>query len=234
MRIYLDIETLPSLAPEARELVRASVRPPANYKKPETIEAWWREEGEAAVETAWRKCALDGATGELCAVGFAPDDGEPVSLVRGLEEPEAAFLRRALLAIDELCDTFAVIGPDGHNWRADPYFVCHNASFDLGFLLRRCWALSVRPKFKLPLPSAREGRDFGDTMILWAGHRGTISLDRLCHALGISSPKTDGIDGSQVLDLWLSGRHDRVAEYNAADVAAVRACWHRLNWEVQA
>lgn len=30
MRIYLDLETLPSLDPEARELARAGIKPPAN------------------------------------------------------------------------------------------------------------------------------------------------------------------------------------------------------------
>ena len=74
MRTFLDIETLPSLAPDARELARAGVKPPANYKKPETIAEWWKTEGETAAETVWRKGALDGAVGELCAVGFAADD----------------------------------------------------------------------------------------------------------------------------------------------------------------
>jgi hypothetical protein len=233
MRIYLDLETLPSLAPDARELARAGVKPPANYKKPETIEAWWRDEGEAAAETAYRKGALDGATGELCAVGFASDDIEPVSLVRLRHETEGDFLRRALAGINDLADTFATIGPDGHNWRADPFFICHNAPFDLGFLMRRCWANGIRPPFKLPAPTAREGKDYGDTMTLWAGHRNTIGLDRLCRALAIPSPKADGIDGGQILDLWLTEKIETIGRYNAADVAATRACWQRLNWETQ-
>ena len=63
MRIYLDIETLPSMAPGAIEQVRATVRPPATHKKPETIAAWWLSEGEAAVDRAWRAQALDPAAG---------------------------------------------------------------------------------------------------------------------------------------------------------------------------
>lgn len=234
MRIYLDIETLPSLAPEARELARAGVKPPANYKKPETIEAWWRDEGEAAAETAWRKGALDGAAGELCAVGFATDDTEPVSLVRGRHEPESDFLRRALAGIADLLDSYCTTGPDGTRWPVEPYFIAHNAPFDFGFLMRRCWALGIRPPFKLPAPSARDGKDYGDTMTLWAGHRNTIGLDRLCRALAIPSPKADGIDGGQILDLWLCEKTETIARYNCADVAAVRACWHRLNWETSA
>lgn len=233
MRIYLDLETLPSLAADARELARAGVRPPANYKKPETIEAWWRDEGEAAAEGAYRKGALDGATGELCAVGFASDDTEPVSLVRGRQESEGDFLRRALAAIAELLDTGCTIVGNGQRWPVEPYFICHNAPFDLGFLVRRCWVNGIRPPFDLPIPTAREGKTYGDTMTLWAGYRNTIGLDRLCRALGIPSPKADGIDGRQIFDLWLAEKAETIAGYNAADVAATRACWQRLNWESQ-
>lgn len=231
MRIYLDIETLPSLAPVARELARAGVKPPGNYKKAESIAEWWKTEGEAATEEAYRRQALDAAAGELCAIGYASDDTEPVSLVRGLQEPEPDFLRRALDAMGDLLDTGCTIGGDGHRWPVEPFFICHNAPFDLGFLMRRCWVHGIRPSFKLPTPSAREGKDFGDTMTLWAGYRGTIGLDRLCNALGIASPKADGIDGSQVFDLWQAGEHERIATYNTADIRAVRACWHRLQWE---
>ncbi len=39
------------------------------------------------------------------------------------------------------------------------------------------------------------------------------------------------MDGSQVFDAWLAGELDRIAKYNAADVIATRAIWHRLQWE---
>lgn len=234
MRIYLDIETLPSMAADARELARAGVKPPGNYKKAESIAEWWKTEGEAATEEAYRRQALDAAAGELCAVGFAPDDGEPVSLVRGLQEPEADFLRRALTEIRALADADSVTGGDGTPWPVQEFFICHNAPFDLGFLLRRCWVHGVKPPVRLPLPSARPGRDYGCTMETWAGSRGTIGLDRLCRALGVPSPKADGMDGSQVFNLWQAGEHDHIATYNAADVRAVRSCWHRLQWEAEA
>ncbi len=231
MRIYIDIETLPNLAPEARELARQGVKPPGTLKKSESIEAWWRDEGPAAIEEAYRKQALDGAAGELCALGFASDDSEPVSLVRRLHEPERDFIRRALDGLLELLETATITAPDGRAFPDEPYFIAHNAPFDLGFIWRRCIVHGIRPPFPFPKPSARDGKDYGDTMTLWAGYRNTISLNRLCRALGIASPKDGGIDGSQVFDLWQAGEHEALARYNAADVAAVRACWWRLNWE---
>ncbi len=231
MNIYLDVETLPSLSPDAREQSRQGVKPPGTYKKPESIAAWWETEGEAAIEEAYRKQALDAASGELCAVGFASDDSEPASLVRGLDEFEPAFILRALDAIKDVMDAETRTGPDGHPWPDEPFFIAHNAPFDLGFLLRRCWVHGIRPPFRIPGPSARDGKDYGDTMTLWAGYRGTIGLDRLCRALGIPSPKGSGMDGSQVFDRWQAGEHGTIARYNSGDVEAVRACWWRLTWQ---
>lgn len=234
MKIYLDVETLPSLSPAARDLARESVKPPGTLKKPESIAAWWETEAPAAIDEAHRKQALDAASGELCAVGFASDEVDPVSLVRGLDESERDFIARALDGIQGLLDAATVTAPNGHEWPAEPYFIAHNAPFDLGFLMRRCWVNAIRPPFKLPQPSAREGKDYGDTMTAWAGYRGTISLDRLCRALGVPSPKAGGTDGSQVFELWQTGKHEELARYNAADVLATRRCWWRLNWEVAA
>lgn len=231
MRIYLDIETLPSLAADARELASQGVKPPGTYKKPESIAQWWEAEGQAAIEDAYRRQALDAASGELCAVGFASDDSEPVSLVRASNESEGHFLRYALAEIQRLLDTATRTGPDGTTWPDEPYFVAHNATFDLGFLWRRCVVHGIRPDFPFPRPSAREGKDYGCTMIAWAGYKNTIGLDRLCRALGVHSPKADGMDGGQVFDHWRAGNHEAIRTYNAADVVAVRECWHRLNFE---
>lgn len=228
--VFVDIETLPSLSPGARDLVRKNVKPPATHKKPETIAKWWEEDGPQAIEDAYRKQSFDGAEGELCAVGFASDSTEPVSLVRSLDEPERDFLIRALAGIGQLIDTGSAIGADGRNWPVEPYFIAHNAPFDLGFMMRRCWVHGINPPFKFPRPSAREGKDYGDTMTLWAGYRGTISLDKLCRALGVQSPKDGGMDGSKVFDLWQAGDHEALAKYNRDDISALRLAWYRLNF----
>lgn len=234
MRIYIDVETIPSQIMGAREAARAGVKPPANYKKPETIAAWWAEEGEAAVERAYRAQALDASQGELVAISWATDDAEPQTSIRGPGEDERLVLVRFCAGIQTLVEDAAVPGPDGQSiWQPDPYFIGHHiGGFDLPFIWRRSIILGIRPPWKLPTPAAREGKDYGDTMRLWAGHRDTISLDRLCQALGIPSPKADGMDGGAVFDAWLAGDLDRIAEYNRGDVAAVRQVWQRLNWEV--
>jgi hypothetical protein len=232
MNIFIDIETLPSLKPGAREIAAAEVSPPGNISKAETIATWWETKGEAAKQEAWRKQALDAATGELCAVGFADNDSEPVSLVRALDEPEDEFIWRALAAIDLLIQSHYMTAPDGSLYGDAPHFIGHNVMFDLGFLLRRCWVHGLKPAFPIPRPNAREGKDYGCTMAMWSGPRGNmISLDKLCTALGVKSPKAEGVSGSQVYDLWAAGDHDKLARYNAGDVAAAREVYFRLNFQ---
>ncbi len=109
-----------------------------------------------------------------------------------------------------------------------PYFIAHNAAFDLGFLWRRCIVLGLRPPFPLPGPNARAGKDYGCTMQAWAGYRERVSLQALCRALSLPDPKAEGT-GAQAWQWWKAGDVERVATYCAGDVRAVRDIWHRVS-----
>lgn len=234
MRIYLDLETVPSQAPDARELVKASIKPPATHKKPETIAAWWEHDAPAAIEEGYRKQALDAASGEIVSIAWCSDDCPTASVaIRSKADDERVVLAQFFGQLQKHITDNAIRGLDGRElWEDAPFFVAHNAQFDLGFLWRRSIILGIRPPFTIPSPTAKPG-SYGDTMAAWAGNRGTISLDKLCKALNVPTPKGD-MDGGQVFDAWLAGELDRIAKYNAADVVATRAIWHRLQWETSA
>lgn len=229
MRIYLDIETIPSQHPEARERARASVKPPGNLKKPESIAAWWESEGEQAIEDAYRKQALDATEGEIVSLAYAIDRHPPAVRVRPHGQSEADYLR-------EVLDTLRMAHDAHQGQHQDPrypdpaYIIGHNVEFDLGFIRRRAWVHGLFPPSFLPSHFARSGRDYGDTMTMWAGYGGRISLDRLCTTLGIPSPK-QGMDGADVFALWQAQAYDVIAQYNLADVNATRAAWLRMNYE---
>jgi len=104
--LFLDVETLPGMTDAARDKARCDTHPPASMKRPETIEAWWRDEGDAAVDAKWRAQALDPASGELAAIGWAIDDADPECLVRGLSGD-----RGRLSAPRARCDRAAPAGP---------------------------------------------------------------------------------------------------------------------------
>lgn len=230
MRLYFDIETIPSQHPEAMERARAAIKPPGNMKKAETIAAWWNEEGERAILDAYQKQALDAAEGEVAALAYALDHHPPKAWVREKGEDEAGFLQKALQGIAAAVDEHLNQYGDAR-FPESPYLVAHNAMFDIGFIRRRCMVHGIRPPTWFPSMFARDGRDYGDTMTLWAGPRERISLDRLCRALGIESPKSAGVDGAGVFGLWQAGRYEEIARYNTGDVIAVRTAWLRMNFE---
>ena len=58
--LYLDIETIPDQTPGALEAIRASIEPPGNISKPETIAKWMEENAVAKSEEAWRKTGARG------------------------------------------------------------------------------------------------------------------------------------------------------------------------------
>lgn len=236
MLLTIDIETIPSQQPEARDLVRQSIKPPATLKKAESIAAWWDNEAEAAITEAWRKQSLDGGTfGEIISIACINDNGQEWVQCRpmggGAEATEAALLAAFIAQVDTwTAEEAARVVPNHPDaWPVDAHhLVAHNASFDVPYLWRRCIVNRVPVPRWLPGPSARAGKDYGCTMQAWAGWGNRVSLDTLCKALGVNSPKTGDLDGSKVFDAWVAGRHAEIATYNLSDALATHECWHIL------
>lgn len=229
MQIFLDIETTPTRDPDVLADIRANIRPPASYKKPESIAAWYESEGEAAAEEAIARTALDAATGEIIAIGLARDDDQLATVLhRPKDGSEADLLREFFALVQEWTAAEQVQDAAGLPvWSSPPWFVAHNAAFDLGFIWRRCVVLGLRPPFALPGPNARAGKDYGCTMQAWAGYRDRISLQALCRALALPDPKAKG-GGAMAWRWWEAGEYLRLTHYCACDTESVRDIWHHL------
>lgn len=227
---FVDVETVPSQHPEALAAVRASLKPPGTLKKPESIAAWWATEADSAATEAWRKQALDATHGELVSIAVLSEDGRPWVQCRAPGESEAALLEKFFSVVaDMMVKAQQALAPNARPWMdAQPWLVAHNAAFDVGYLWRRAVINRVAVPSWLPGPMARAGKDYGCTMLVWAGFGNRVSLDNLCRALNVPSPKAGGMDGSQVFDAWLAGDLDRIATYNLADVQALAQVWQVL------
>ena len=232
MNLFIDVETIPSQQPLALTDAAAGVRPPGTLKKPESIAAWWATDAVAAAQEAWRKQSLDGGTkGEIVSIAVTDGEGREWVHCRAQGESEAMLLKAFIQKVEDWTfETAARVSGAASAWPLDDHrLVAHNAAFDLGFLWRRMAVNFVRIPKWLPSPSARAPRDYCDTMALWAGYGKFISLDALCAALGVPSPKEAGaMDGSKVFDAWLAGEHKAIAAYNLEDARAVASVWHRL------
>jgi 3'-5' exonuclease len=246
--LYLDIETIPTQRPDVLEEIRegciseleqsiAAVKPPSNYGA-DAASKWWMEKGnpqitalqaanEAAVEEKYRKTGLDGAFGQVCAIGIAYNDDAPkVVFIQEWKHPDAEFL-----LLSDFCNLLhEIIAP-----RLDlqTTVIGHNvASFDLRFLVQRSIVLGIRPHTVIARAAQAkpwETEKVFDTMVQWAGVGKTISLDKLCHALGL--PRKGGITGADVWPMVQAGKIQEVADYCAQDVIKTRLAHKRMTFQ---
>ena len=210
MNVFIDIETLPDMTDGAKDLIE--VKPPATYKKAESIEKWMEANADAEKEKQWRKQALNPNSGRILSIAYS--FGGDVEVICNRSLSEKGLLGQFALKMRE--------GLDGR----PPYFIGHNVQFDMGFL----WKRGIINNVDLPSikPVGRHGKDFFCTMTHWEGFKGRISQDNLCKLLGIEG-KPDGVTGSTVLDYYLDKKYDDIAAYNQDDVEKVMAIYKRIN-----
>ncbi len=226
MELYLDIETLPAqrldvldMLKEDAERAKAEIRAPSNYKDEAKIAEYIAAkcaEVDAAIDEKYRKTALDGTYGEICVIGIAVDDNDPVTLSMGDEAAILINFNRALQDAFEPNDRMKWIG---HNL----------VNFDLPFLQKRFIINGIKPSLHIPFNTRPYSEFVFDTMNQWAGYGNRISLDRLARALGFGG-KGD-FDGSMVWDAVRNGEIERVAQYCADDVLLTRDIYKRMTFK---
>ncbi|PUA19616.1 ribonuclease H-like domain-containing protein [Glaciimonas sp. PCH181] len=222
MNFVIDIETCPSQDPSVKAAIAATIAPPGNISKAETIDLWNKEKKPGAVEDAWRRTSFDGSRGHICVIGVAVDDADPVALCAGAHwyENEAYVLTQLFEFIDAECAKHPNVRPT---------FIGHNViDFDLRFIFQRAVILGVTPSRHIPFAARPWDDAVYDTMTRWSGTKDRIKLDHLAKALGLSG-KGD-IDGSMVWDYVNSGRIDEVAQYCCDDVSMTRDVHRRMTF----
>lgn len=206
--LYLDVETIGTKDPAILQEIAASITPPGNIKKAETIAEWEANTKPQLVTEAFSKTALNGALGQIICIGWAWNDDETRAAVDGAE---ANLLEATFEQIQEA-------KPKNH-YR--PVIVGHNvANFDIRYLWQRAIVLGVRLPAWLPRDPKPWAENVHDTMTMWGGTRDYISLDSLCRALKL--PGKGNITGSDVQRLWDAGEREAIASYCQQDVERVR------------
>lgn len=243
MFITLDIETLPTanvavigeIAEQIQEKINkdiSAVRAPSNYG-PDAAAKFMAEKGQPQIDAikagaasemdqALRKTGLDGSFGRVCVVGIGINDEPVQTFFHDSSE------REILLAVNAHITKACV----GNEFTCT--FIGHNViQFDLRFLTQRFIVNGIRPCTAIGRASQAKPWDSDkvfDTMTQWAGHGNRISLDKLCRALSIDSPKGE-ITGATVYDFVLAGKIREVADYCARDVEATREVYKRMTFQ---
>tara|TARA_B110000977_G_C10939491_1_gene440285 strand:+ start:203 stop:946 length:744 start_codon:yes stop_codon:yes gene_type:complete len=212
--VFFDIETIPCQDDAYRAVLATNIKPPASIKKPESIEKWFEEKGDATVQDAMSKTSFDGGRGHVCTIAWAKNMGD----IQVAHAENVGEEKSVLQAFFDDLDRY-------HN----ETLVGHNITgFDIGFLRKRAIVLGVAlpPNSCFPRDPKPWEKNVQDTMIMWAGGRGTVSMDNLCGFLGIEGK--DGFDGSMVADAWVNGEHAKIAEYCIDDVMKTRLIHRRF------
>lgn len=212
--VYFDIETIPCQDAEYLLELEASVKPPANLKKPESISAWLKENRQKAAEEAMARTSFDGGRGHVCTIAWAKNDGEIDCFHADTIAGERDVIEAFFGDLDEYHHQTLV----GHNI----------AGFDIPFLCKRAIALGVTLPNPVIFPRDPKpwGRNIHDTMSMWACGSNRISMDNLCDILGIKGK--GGFDGSMVAKAWVNSEHEKIAEYCRDDVSRVREIHQRF------
>ena len=206
MNLYLDIETLPA-GGEDMELIKqfweeTKAKSKANGGIKKT---------PSDFDTFFRNTSFQGEFGRILCLCYAIDDAEVV----GLAGDEKEILQK-----------FWAVAKDAN------LFIGHNVmEFDLRFIYKRSIIKGVRPSRDLSFARYRSSPIY-DTMKEWEkwGAIGT-SLHKLSIALGLTSPKEEGIDGSKVYDYFLAGKTDEIVKYCKRDVEATRKVYKKMTFQ---
>lgn len=222
--LFLDIETLSTNRQDVRDYIATTVKPPGNISKAETIAKWEAESKAGAIDEAVAKTGLDGSFGRVCVIGWAW--GDDAAHAEYSEDNEGELLEHFAKCMNlRPLTTHYETTVIGHNVSA----------FDLRFLTQRFIVNGIKPPLVIQRAAQAkpwEADKVFDTMVQWAGVGNRISLDKLCLALGIPSPKGD-IDGSQVAEAVAAGRIEEVAAYCCRDVEAARAVYQRMTFATE-
>jgi DNA polymerase elongation subunit (family B) len=215
VNLYLDIETIPSQSPEVHARIAETIKPPANYKKAETIAEWVKNEKPAAVKEAIAKTSFDGSVGHICCIGWAFElnSVQTINDVDGEEQMLRLFIESMAVALTHT------------PWR-DPTIIGHNvANFDIRFLWQRAIVLGIPMPRWFPRDPKPWGREVFDTMMAWDPKR-FISMDNLALSLGMDGKGE--IDGSMVADMWSKKEFQKLSNYCRSDVERTRKIHHRM------
>ena len=228
MNLYLDIETLPTTDKAVIDALAETITAPGQYKKPESIAEWLKENKEQAVKDLVAKTSFDALYGSIACICYAFDDGEVFGVDCNSSNGESYMFEHFYTHIYDVTGV-----PHNAGMEYLPLTICgHNvAGFDLPFLKQRSIILEITPIDQMRKAMSAKKWDtscIADTMLMWSDEpQKRVSMDKLCKAFGLEG-KGD-FDGSMVADTWPIDPN-KVIEYCKDDVRRTREIYKRITF----
>lgn len=112
----------------------------------------------------------------------------------------------------------------------DQYITFNGRSFDCPYIMIRSAILKVKPTRNImPYRYGDEHIDLYDRLGFFGAVRRTMSLHMWCQALGIKSPKSEGVTGDDVASLFKEQKYLDIAKYCFGDLRATGLLYEYWN-----
>jgi len=214
MGIVLDIETVGF---ELEDLAESQQEFLLRYAEKENDERL----KEVKIEEAERYLSLYPYTAKIISIGMLNTDTEGSLVLYNntideeskIEEKQITYVGKSEVEILKLFWSYI--------HKANKVITFNGRNFDIPFLMIRSAILNVKPSINLihNRYNITHHIDLLDQFTYYGISR-KFNLDFYCHAFGILSPKSKGISGMEVKELYKAGKVKDIAVYCGEDIRA--------------
>ncbi|MEK7582358.1 MAG: ribonuclease H-like domain-containing protein [Patescibacteria group bacterium] len=169
-------------------------------------------------------------TGQIVAIGILNPDTDKGAVYfqapeANLEQSEEEGVQYFPVTEKEILEKFWEIIQ-----HYDQFVTFNGRSFDCPYIMVRSAILKVKPtKNLMPYRYGDEHIDLYDRLGFFGAVRRTMSLHMWCQAFGIKSPKSDGISGNEVAQLFNDKEYLKIATYCFGDLVATKKLYEAWN-----
>ena len=214
MNLVVDIETsgydFEALAESQQEYLLRY----AEHEKDE-------EKREEVIEDTKRYLSLYPYTANIVAIGMLNTETENEMVLYEGTENDDLVVEEKNIKYKPMHEQQMLLNFWKYASKADKVITFNGRSFDIPFLMIRSALLSIKPSVNL-IRNRYDSSLHIDLLeqLTFYGLTKKFNLDFYCHAFEIESPKSKGISGMEVKELYKAGKIKEIAVYCGDDVKA--------------
>lgn len=172
-------------------------------------------------EESKRYLSLYPLTAKVVAIGMMNTDSEKVMVLYEGESNDDMIIEEKNTKYKRMNETEMLRSFWQYVSKSEKLISFNGRNFDLPFLMIRSAINKIKSSKNL-LKTRYDSKDHIDLLeqLTFFGITRKFNLDFYCHAFGIESPKSKGITGMEVKELYKAGRVKEIAVYCGEDVKA--------------
>jgi hypothetical protein len=176
---------------------------------------------EGLIEETKRYLSLYPLTAKVIAIGLLNTDTEKIIVFYESESDDDLVIEEKGIKYKPMSEKKMLFNFWQYIAKSEKVITFNGRNFDIPFLMIRSAMLEVKPSKNLMKYryDSKEHVDLLDHLTFY-GTTKKFNLDFYCHAFGIDSPKSKGITGMEVKELYKAGHIKEIAVYCSEDVRA--------------